>query len=122
MEGVIEEEADALEKDEEGASFDSGIIGAALRTEHYEIAGDIASIAMANVLGMPDVARLLTENINEEQMAANKIMAAAQPLLRESASESEEEKGPKAGKEEYSDKKSKEDETKAAPGLRKRTA
>jgi len=34
MEGVIEEGADALEKDEEGASFDSGIIGAALRTEH----------------------------------------------------------------------------------------
>jgi ferritin-like metal-binding protein YciE len=38
MEGVIEEGADALEKDEEGASFDSGLVGAALRTEHYEIA------------------------------------------------------------------------------------
>jgi ferritin-like metal-binding protein YciE len=35
MEGVVEEGADALEKDEEGASFDSGIIGAALRPEHY---------------------------------------------------------------------------------------
>jgi hypothetical protein len=34
MEGVIEEGADALKKDEEGASFDSGIVGAALRTEH----------------------------------------------------------------------------------------
>lgn len=33
MEGVIEEGKDALEKDEEGASFDSKIIGAALRTE-----------------------------------------------------------------------------------------
>ena len=32
MEGVIEEGADMLEKDEEGASFDAGIIGAALRT------------------------------------------------------------------------------------------
>ena len=50
MEGVIEEGADALEKDEEGASFDSGIIGAALRTEHYEIAGYTATIAMANIL------------------------------------------------------------------------
>jgi ferritin-like metal-binding protein YciE len=39
MEGVMEEGADALEKNEEGASFDSGIIGAALRTEHYQIAG-----------------------------------------------------------------------------------
>jgi hypothetical protein len=29
---VIEEGKDALEKDEEGASFDSGLIGAALQT------------------------------------------------------------------------------------------
>jgi ferritin-like metal-binding protein YciE len=48
MDGVIEEGANALEKNEEGASFDSGIIGAALRTEHYEIAGYTATIAMAN--------------------------------------------------------------------------
>jgi ferritin-like metal-binding protein YciE len=50
MEGVIEEGADALEK-EEGASLDSGIIGAALRTEQYEIAGYTAAIAMTKVLG-----------------------------------------------------------------------
>src|SRR3984957_16144537 len=77
MEGVIEEGADALEKDEEGPSFDSGIIGAALRTEHYEIAGYTATIAMANVLGLSDVAALLTENLKEEQKAAEKILAAA---------------------------------------------
>ena len=59
MEGVIEEGKDALEKDEEGASFDAGIIGAALRTEHYEIAGYEACISMATILGMPKVVRLL---------------------------------------------------------------
>jgi hypothetical protein len=32
MEGVIEEGKDALEKDEEGSSFEAGLIGAALRT------------------------------------------------------------------------------------------
>src|SRR6202012_697615 len=73
MEGVIEEGADALEKDEEGASFDSGLIGAALRTEHYEIAGYQASIAMAKTLGMSEVVSLLTENLNEELAAAEKI-------------------------------------------------
>jgi ferritin-like metal-binding protein YciE len=52
MEGVIEEGKDALEKDEEGASFDSGLICAALRTEHYEIAGYEACISMATTLGM----------------------------------------------------------------------
>src|SRR6202020_3634272 len=63
MEGVIEEGADALEKDEEGPSFDSGLVGAALRTEHYEIAGYQASSAMAKALGMTDIASLLSENL-----------------------------------------------------------
>jgi ferritin-like metal-binding protein YciE len=117
MEGVVEEGADALEKDEEGASFDSGIIGAALRTEHYEIAGYTATIAMATTLGLSDVAGLLTENLNEELAAAKKILAAAQPILKEAANEPEQEKKPKTGKEKYSDKKSKEDEKKAAPAL-----
>jgi ferritin-like metal-binding protein YciE len=118
MEGVIEEGADALEKDEEGASFDSGIVGAALRTEHYEIAGYTATIAMAKTLGMSDVVALLTENLREEEMAAKKILAAAAPILTAAAGEPEQEKEPKSGKEKYSEKKSKEDEKKAAPALK----
>src|ERR1700733_8146890 len=119
MEGVIEEGADALEKDEEGASFDAGLIGAALRTEHYEIAGYTATIEMAKVLGLTDVVGLLTENLNEELNAAKKILAAGQPILKESASEPEQEKKPKSGKERYSEKKSKEDEKKAASDLKR---
>src|SRR6202453_5513284 len=92
MEGVIEDGADALEKDEEGASFDSGSWGAALRTEHYEIAGYTATIAMAKILGMGEVAGLLTENLKEEVAAADKILAAAQPILKASAGEPEQEK------------------------------
>jgi ferritin-like metal-binding protein YciE len=118
MEGVIEEGSDALEKDEEGASFDAGIVGAALRTEHYEIAGYSATIAMAKTLDMADVAQLLTENLKEEMAAATKILAAAQPILKEAASEPEQGKEPKSGKEKYSEKKSKEDEKKAAPALK----
>jgi ferritin-like metal-binding protein YciE len=119
MEGVIEEGTDALEKDQEGASFDAGLIGAALRTEHYEIAGYTATIEMAKVLGFTDVVGLLTENLNEELEAAKKILAAGQPILKESASEPVQEKKPKSGKEKYSDKKSKEDEKKAAPALKR---
>src|SRR6201985_1468400 len=100
MEGVIEEGADALEKDEEGASFDSGLIGAALRTEHYEIAGYQATIAMANALGLKDVSALLTKSLNEEKQAAEKILTAAKPILQESANQPEErDKKPKTGKE-----------------------
>ena len=122
MEGVIEEGADALEKHEEGASFDSGIIGAALRTEHYEIAGYAATIAMANTLKMSDVVGLLKENLEQEENAAKKVLAVGQAILTQSAREPESRKGPKSGKEKYSAKRSTEDEKKAAPDLRKRTA
>jgi len=121
MEGVIEEGADALEKDEEGPSFDLGIVGGALRTEHYEIAGYTASIAMAKTLNLNEVVALLTENLKEEEAAAQKITAAAQPLLKAAAAQPEEAKAPKTAKEKYSAEKSREDEKKAAPDLKKHT-
>jgi len=121
MEGAIEEGKDALEKDEEDASFDSGLIGAALRTEHYEIAGYEACISMATTLAMPKVAKLLSSNLKEELAAATKITAAGMPIMRQSAQEPEEPKKPKTGKENYSAKKSKEDEAKAAPDLKRST-
>jgi ferritin-like metal-binding protein YciE len=118
MEGVIEEGADALEKDEEGASFDCGIVGAALRTEHYEIAGYTATIAMADTLGLKDVSALLSESLNEEMQAAKKILAASKPILQESASQpAEDDKKPKTAKEKSSAQKSREDEKKAAHSL-----
>jgi ferritin-like metal-binding protein YciE len=123
MEGVIEEGSDALKKDEEGASFDSGLIGAALRTEHYEIAGYTATIEMAKVLELQEVVDLLTENLDEEEAAAEKILAAGQSILQESANEPEhEKKGPMTSREKTSDKKSKEDEKKAASDLKKKVS
>lgn len=122
MEGIVEEGADALEKDEEGASFDSGLIGAALRTEHYEIAGYQACIAMAETLEEREIATLLGENLKEEIAAAEKISAAGVSILKQSASEPEMEKKPKTGKEKYSAKKSSEDEKKAAPSLKRRAS
>jgi ferritin-like metal-binding protein YciE len=118
MEGVIEEGKDALEKDEEGASFDSGLIGAALRTEHYEIAGYEACISMATTLGMAKVVKLLNSNLKEELAAAKKITAAGASIMKQSAAEPEAPKKPKTGKEKYSAAKSKEDEAKAAPSLK----
>lgn len=48
--------------------------------------------------------------------------AAAKPIFDEAARQPETAKAPKTGKEKYPDKKSKEDEQKAAPELRKRGA
>ena len=114
---MIEEGRDALEKDEEGSSFEAGLIGAALRTEHYEIAGYEACISMAIALALPKIVKLLNSNLKEELAAAKKITAAGAPIMKLSAKEPEPPKEPKSGKEEYSAKKSKEDEAKAAPDL-----
>ena len=111
-----------MEKDEKDASFDSGLIGAALRTEHYEIAGYQASIAMAKTLGMSEIVSLLGENLKEEVAAAEKITAAAQPILAQSAKEPEMKTTPMSSKEKYSAEKSREDEKKAAPDLKKRAS
>jgi ferritin-like metal-binding protein YciE len=122
MEGIVKEGKSALEKDEEGASFDCGLIGAALRTEHYEIAAYQTTISMAKTLGMQDVVDLLTENLNEEMAAAAKITEAAKPIFMRSSEEPEKGKKPKSAKEKYSAQKSREDEKKAAPSMRKRAS
>jgi ferritin-like metal-binding protein YciE len=123
MEGIVEEGKSALEKDEDGASFDCGLIGAALRTEHYEIAAYQATISMSKTLGMQDVIDLLTENLNEEMAAAAKITEAAKPILLESSEEPEHgKKKPKSAKERYSAQKSREDEKQAATSTRKRAS
>jgi ferritin-like metal-binding protein YciE len=118
MEGVIEEGKDALEKEEEGSSFEAGLIGAALRTEHYEIAGYEACISMATALNMTKIVKILNSNLKEELSAAKKITAAGMPIMKLSAKEPEAPKSPKTGKEKYSAKKSKEDQAKAAPDLK----
>lgn len=122
MEGLVEEGKEAMEKDEEGATKDVCLTGAALRVEHYEIAGYTASIAIAKTLGERNVVALLTESLKEEELAAKKVLAQAKPLLAESAAQGEDrgdaDSKPKSAKEKESDRKSKKDEAAAAPGLK----
>ena len=58
MEGCIKEVTEALEEDYEGALEDAGLTGAALRVEHYEIAGYTTAIAIAKTLGEKDIVAL----------------------------------------------------------------
>jgi ferritin-like metal-binding protein YciE len=126
MEGVIEEGSEALEEDADGASFDSGLIGAALRTEHYEIAGYLAAIAMAKTLGHQEIASLLKENLDEEVATAKKLQVAAKTIFKEATQEEEEDKDSKPeskkASEKTSERKSKEDEKKASRDVSKKGA
>ena len=89
MEGLVKEGQDQLESDEEGAAKDVCIAGAALRVEHYEIAGYTAAIAIAKSLGQDEIVSLLTESLEEEEAAGQKVQAQAEPLIEEAASESQ---------------------------------
>ncbi len=125
MEGVISEGMEALEEDTEGASFDAGLLGAALRTEHYEIAGYHATIAMAKAQGMGDVVDLLKENLREEVDMAKKLQAVAKGIFKQATQEEEEDEdakpaAKKSPKDRESEKKSKEDEKQAEPEMKKR--
>jgi ferritin-like metal-binding protein YciE len=89
MEGLVAEGNEQLQSEEEGASKDLCIAGAALRIEHYEIAGYTAAIAIAKTLGEREIVSLLTETLQEETEASQKILSASKPLLREASSEKE---------------------------------
>src|SRR5277367_4989820 len=47
MEGVIQEGAEALKEQGEAAILDLGLIGAGSRVEHYEMAGYLTAISLA---------------------------------------------------------------------------
>src|SRR5207237_9972105 len=65
MEGLIEEGADLIDEDAEDSVRDAGLIGAAQRVEHYEIAGYGTARALATRLGHEDIADLLGETLEE---------------------------------------------------------
>ena len=122
MEGAIDEVKEALEEDSEGAVFDTGIIGAAARVEHYEIAGYTVAIAIAKQLGEKDIVAILTQTLTEELNAGKLVMSAAKTILKEAFLEEgddrqEPAKKAKTAKEKKSEADSKQDEAEAEPGM-----
>ena len=105
MEGLIEEGKEAIDEEEEGEAYDIGLIGAAARVEHYEIAGYTAVIAMLKGLGLEDAAESVVETLNEENEALEILESKLQDLIVASAepevsvdAEGEEEVGAGSGK------------------------
>src|ERR1700722_14709383 len=90
MEGLIEEGKEAIDEEEEGEAYDIGLIGAAARVEHYEIAGYTAVIAMLKGLGLEDAAEALVETLDEENEALEKLESKLQDLIAASAADASE--------------------------------
>jgi ferritin-like metal-binding protein YciE len=66
MEGLIEEGQDLIKERPEPEVLDAGLIAAAQRVEHYEIAAYGTVRTYAQQLGMPEQASLLQETLDEE--------------------------------------------------------
>jgi ferritin-like metal-binding protein YciE len=73
MEGLVAEGNELLKEDAEPEVLDAGLIAAAQKVEHYEIAGYGTARAWAERLGYDKAARLLQETLEEESMANEKL-------------------------------------------------
>ncbi len=78
MEGLVEEGAEVLEDDFEGAVRDAAIIAAANKVEHYEIATYGTLISFARLLGHGDIEELLQATLDEEKAADQKLTELAE--------------------------------------------
>jgi ferritin-like metal-binding protein YciE len=78
MEGLIEEGNELLKEDAEPDVMDAGLIAAAQKVEHYEIASYGTARAWAQRLGYNDAARLLQQTLEEESAANEKLTRIAE--------------------------------------------
>lgn len=85
MKGLVEEGFGILEKDGEQFVLDAGIIAAAQKVEHYEIAGYGTVRAWANLLGDEESADLLQQTLDEEGMADKNLSELAEELVNSEA-------------------------------------
>lgn len=81
MEGLIEEGKEVIEEFDDENALDAGLIGAAQKVEHYEIAGYGAARAHAELLGYTKVARLLQQTLDEEGATDKKLTALAENIV-----------------------------------------
>ena len=82
MEGVIKEGAEALAEQGEAPVLDLGLIGAGSRVEHYEMAGYMTAISLAQRLGSTQIVSLLKQSLAEEEAAEQKLRKIASVLLK----------------------------------------
>jgi ferritin-like metal-binding protein YciE len=86
MEGLIEEGKELLEKKNANPdALDAGLIAAAQKVEHYEIAGYGTVRTLAEQLGFSEHARLLQETLDEEGETDKKLTRLAESRINPAA-------------------------------------
>jgi ferritin-like metal-binding protein YciE len=90
MAGLIKEGEEIMQDTEKGAQRDAGIIAAAQKVEHYEIASYGTLRTFAQTLGMDDAAAILEEILEEEKNADEILTGVAESTINVEALEEEE--------------------------------
>jgi ferritin-like metal-binding protein YciE len=102
MQGLVKEGGEMIDEDFEGPVKDAGLIGAAQRVEHYEIAAYGTVRAFAEILGEQTAVELLDQTLVEEKETDEKLTKLASEINPEAnqaeASEEEAEEAPAANR------------------------
>lgn len=85
MEGLLEEGSELIETVKEPEVLDAGLIGAAQKVEHYEMAGYGTARNFARLLGFEDHAELLQETLDEEGETDQKLTDLADGMINQAA-------------------------------------
>jgi ferritin-like metal-binding protein YciE len=91
MAGLVEEGAELLEEKAEPATLDAGLIAAAQKVEHYEIAAYGTMATYADMLGIKDAAKLLKQTLAEEEKTDKALTELAMSINFEADQEGTEE-------------------------------
>jgi ferritin-like metal-binding protein YciE len=87
MEGLIEEGKELMEEDAEPEVLDAGLIAAAQKVEHYEIASYGTARTYAQVLSLNSAADLLQQTLDEEKLTDRKLTQLAEESINVEAVE-----------------------------------
>jgi ferritin-like metal-binding protein YciE len=89
MRGIIEEGSELLREKADPAVKDAGLISAAQRVEHYEMAGYGTVRTYAQILGYDDQAKVLQQTLNEEGDTDHKLTQLAESMINPEAEQAE---------------------------------
>jgi ferritin-like metal-binding protein YciE len=81
MKGLIEEGEELISAGGESHVLDAGLICAAQKVEHYEMAGYGCVHTWAQQMGMNEAARLLQETLTEEKQTDEKLNRIAEGMV-----------------------------------------
>jgi ferritin-like metal-binding protein YciE len=85
MEGIVAEGAEMIEEEADKEVKDAGLISAAQRVEHYEIAGYGTARTYAELLGDKEAAKLLQTTLQEEEETDKKLTTLAKSSINVAA-------------------------------------